>query len=163
MLTFLGVTVTLKEFSLSLKVAFPLVYIVLVGAAVIPRRPRIAIRRDPPRWDIPLWMLTATAVVLVLTGAAPALGPEWTGPLSPLPVFVAVLAAFCHHSEGSTAVMRLLRGALLGSYGFVAFFLVVGLLLPLVGIATTYLVAALAAVVVNALWAVFTAKRYRVG
>ena len=53
-----------------------------------------------PRWDIPARMAVATAFVLALTAAAPALGPYLSGLLSPFPLFGAVLGVFVHRSEG---------------------------------------------------------------
>lgn len=56
---------------------------------------------SPPRWDIPARMAVATVFVLLLTAAAPALGPYLSGLLSPFPLFGAVLVVFVHRSEGA--------------------------------------------------------------
>jgi hypothetical protein len=55
--------------------------------------------------------------------------------------------------------MDLLRGVVIGSFSFAAFFLVVGLALERLGLAPTYVLATLVAVVVNALALPFARSR----
>jgi hypothetical protein len=73
-------------------------------------------------------MASATAIVLLITGAASVLGPKWSGLLSPFPVFVCVMAIFSQNSGGAGAAHRFLRGVIIGSFAFASFFIVVGLL-----------------------------------
>jgi hypothetical protein len=105
--------------------------------------------RPPPPWDLPARMAIACAFVFGLTSAAGTLGPQVSGLLSPFPVFGAVLAAFAHTGQGARAAARLLRGVVIGSYGFVMFFLVVALLVTRLPVGGAYLLAAAAAVAVN--------------
>ncbi|HEV2301942.1 MAG TPA: hypothetical protein VGR91_10280 [Stellaceae bacterium] len=108
----------------------------------LPRYPsgeRLRLAR--PRWDIPLRMLVATALVLGLTQAAPMLGARLAGTLATFPVFAAVLSVFAHHVEGKAAAARVLRGLLLGLFGFVGFFYVLAGLLERTGIAAGFLLA----------------------
>jgi hypothetical protein len=72
-------------------------------------------------------MVTATAIVMAITGAASALGPKWSGLLSPFPVFACVMAVFSHQHGGAGAAHRLLHGVIVGSFAFAAFFVVVAL------------------------------------
>lgn len=102
-------------------------------------------KRAEPRWDLPARATIATAMVFLVTGAAPLLGPYWAGLLAPYPVFATVLAAFTHVSLGHAASIRLLRGVLLASFGFVGFFLVIALTLPILGLVLGYSMATLAA------------------
>jgi uncharacterized membrane protein (GlpM family) len=88
----------------------------------------------PPRWDIPVRMVAATGVVVLITAAAPTLGPHLAGLLSPFPVFGAVLAAFTHSSHGPVGAMQVLDGLLLGLLAAAAFFFALALLLPVVGL-----------------------------
>ncbi len=90
---------------------------------------------SPPRWDIPLRMVAATAVVVLITGLAPALGPHLAGLLSPFPVFGAVLAIFTHHAHGPAGAMQVLDGLVLGLLAAAVFFLVLATMLPVVGLA----------------------------
>ncbi len=65
--------------------------------------PRIASRDRPlaaPPWEIFLRMAAATVLMLALTGAAQRLGPQWSGILTPFPIFASVLPAFTHHRAG---------------------------------------------------------------
>jgi hypothetical protein len=90
-----------------------------------------------PAWDIPARMAVATAFVLLLTGFAAALGPRLTGLLAPFPLYAAILAVFAHRLEGPGAAARLLKGLLLGLFGFAAFFLVFASLMESAGLAVT--------------------------
>lgn len=56
---------------------------------------------------------------------------------------------FAQQSQGPAAAIRLLRGNVIGSLAFAAFFLVVGAGLLPIAISWTYLLAVLAAVMVN--------------
>src|SRR4030095_12836462 len=61
---------------------------------------------------------------VLLTGMAPALGPQLTGLLAPFPLYGAVLAVFAHALEGPGPAPAVLRGMLTGLFGFAGFFLV---------------------------------------
>lgn len=91
-----------------------------------------------PSWDIPFRMVTATAVVLGLTALARTLGPRLSGLLAPFPVNGAVLSIFTHHLEGDQAVARLIRGMVLASFTFAAFFFVLAELLVPWGTAAAF-------------------------
>ena len=103
----------------------------------------------PPRWDLPLRMIAATGAVLALTTAARHLGPTLSGLLSPVPIFLLVLAIFAHRSQGADASIRVLMGGVIGSFAFALFFLVVGAGLGRLGIGATYVLASASAIAVN--------------
>jgi hypothetical protein len=102
-------------------------------------------------WEILARMVVATAFVLILTAAASYVGPQLSGLLSPLPIFVGVLAAFAHHTQGVGAALTLLRGVVIGSFAFAGFFLTVALLLSHVGATLAYSAAVGSALSINAL------------
>jgi hypothetical protein len=102
-----------------------------------------------PRWDVPLRMAVATALVLLLTATAAALGPIVSGVLSPFPVFATVLAVFTHRHVGAAATQQLLRGIVLGSFAFAGFFVVVAAALERWEAAATYVVACASALIIN--------------
>jgi hypothetical protein len=124
----------------------------VLGASLwlMPRPPREpAEDAPPPWWDLPLRMVAATAMVLVITTAATALGPAWSGLLTPFPVFTSVLAAFAHKMQGPAAASRLQRGVIIGVFSFAAFFLVVALLVERSSLLATYASASAVAVAIN--------------
>lgn len=134
----------------SLPLAFALVCVTLaLVAALLPVTRAGRSDMKPAAWDLPLRMAAATAIVLVLTAAAGRLGPALSGLLSPVPVFLLVLAVFAQRSQGTAACVRVLRGGVIGSFAFAVFFLVVGALLGRAGIAVTYALASLAMLAVN--------------
>jgi hypothetical protein len=133
-----------------LSAAFALVCVTLgLVAALLPATTTGRSDVKPPAWDLPLRMAVATAVVLLLTAAARHLGPTISGLLTPVPVFLLVLAVFAQRSEGPDASVRVLRGGVMGSFAFAVFFLVVGALLGRLGIGATYVLASLATLAVN--------------
>lgn len=107
-----------------------------------------------PVWAIPGRMLTATGIVLALTGLARTLGPHLSGLLSPLPVFATVFAIFAHTLQGAAAARQILHGVMVSSFACAVFFLLTAHYLSAWGIGATYIVAILAALVVQgcALW-----------
>jgi hypothetical protein len=133
-----------------LPAAFALVCVTLaLVAALLPATTTGVSRVKPAAWDLPFRMAVATAVVLLLTAAARHLGPTISGLLSPVPVFLLVMAIFAQRSQGPDASIRVLRGGVIGSFAFAVFFLVVGALLGRVGTGATYALASLGALVVN--------------
>ncbi|MGA8905825.1 MAG: hypothetical protein WB661_12550 [Candidatus Bathyarchaeia archaeon] len=76
-------------------------------------------------WEIPARMVSATALVFLITGVAQWLGPQLTGLLTPFPVYATILAVFTHRSEGGAHAIRLLRGVVAGSFTFAIFFLII--------------------------------------
>jgi hypothetical protein len=147
---FFGAVILWKLASLPLWPTFILVVALIAGvAALMPRKEPEEGSPSPPAWDLPARMGIAAAFVFALTTAAGALGPQLSGLLSPFPVFGLVLAAFAHKSQGGRAAARLLRGVVIGSFGFELFFLVVALLVTVLPVGWTYLLASAAAVALN--------------
>ena len=151
-LAFIGSTFIWNQFSLPLMITF-ISALLLIGLIfrLISARETGFTALQAPKWDIPARMLLATAFVVFITGYSPLFGPQLSGLLAPFPIFGLVLATFTHHQQGADAAAKLLRGVVLGSFGFISFFLVVCLALPAVDIVWTYLLASLAAVLVNAI------------
>jgi hypothetical protein len=104
-------------------------------------------------------MSVAPAIILGVTGAAHWPGPALSGLLSPIPVFALVLGAFTHRADGPEAAVDLLRGVVIGSFSFAAFFLVVGTGIERLGLAPTHVLATVVALVVNALALPFAWRR----
>jgi hypothetical protein len=91
------------------------------GAAflLMPAHAADAVAPPPPRWDVPLRMTAAAALVIALTSAADRLGPALSGLLTPFPVAIAIVAAFTHTQRGPDPVVAFFRGFLpaLASFG----------------------------------------------
>jgi hypothetical protein len=140
----------------SLRVLVPLALFALCAALrLLPRgggaRVAVAIR---PRWDIPARMAVATALILGLTAAAPLIGPRAAGLIATYPVFAIVLSVFAHRLDGASGARRVLRGLLVGLFGFIGFFAALALALEPLGIAAAFALASLLALAIQgaSLW-----------
>jgi hypothetical protein len=118
-------------------------------ALLPPAKIRIASAPAAPRWDLPARMIVAASLVLGLSAAAPLIGPRLAGLLATFPVFATVLAVFAHHLNGEAAARQVLRGLLIGLYGFAGFFAVLAAALPVVGLAAAFLGATVTALLVQ--------------
>lgn len=95
--------------------------------------------------------VTATAMVLLITGSAEYLGSKWSGILAPFPAFTCIMAVFAHKQNGAAAAHGFMRGIIIGCLGAVAFYVVVGFAIEHTGIAVSYLLATVASAAVNGL------------
>jgi hypothetical protein len=145
-------TLALRDVTLPLGLAFAVVCGILAGIGAVmaggaPARPAPRLLAG----DLTARMAIAALLVLVLTGLADRLGPALAGSLSPIPVFGAVLAVFAHRDQGAPAAVQLLRGMVLGSFGFATFMLTVGGLVDRLAVAPTYALASAGALGVHGL------------
>jgi hypothetical protein len=149
---YLLATFVWMQFSMSLG-ATVLISLAVNGLVIwlIPRGAPVPAAAVPSRWDIPARIVIATAFVFALTTSARVLGPQLSGLITPFPIFGSVLAVFAHRQQGPAGARHFLRGHAISLFGFAAFFLVVGALLPALLATGTYLLATLAAVAVNGL------------
>jgi hypothetical protein len=90
-----------------------------------------------------------------LTELAPVFGARLSGLLATYPLFGAVLAAFAHRLSGAAAAERVLRGLLIGLFGFTGFFLLLTLTIEPLGIAAAFAAATTVALAIQSgsLWA----------
>ena len=102
--------------------------------------------RLAPRWDLPARMVIAAAFVLAITGLTRQLGPQLSGLVAPFPVFVLILAVFTHLHHGPVVTTAMMRGVILGSLSFAAFFTVVSMGMDKLVIPLTYSLAAAASI-----------------
>jgi len=146
---FAGTAVLLQPLALSVLPLAGLVFAALAVALRLMPRGAEAAAVPSPRWDLPARMAIATVLVVLVTEAAPVLGPRLSGVVAAFPVYAAILTVFGHRS-GPAAAVQVLRGLLLGLFGFAGFFLVLGALveaarLPLVFAAAVAATAAIQA------------------
>ncbi len=92
----------------------------------------------PHPFELPARMLAAAVLVVLVTALAQRLGPALSGLLTPFPVATSVLAVFSHRADGADFAIPLLRALTAGLFGFVAFFAVLALGLPALGIAGAF-------------------------
>lgn len=150
LVSFVACLAVLSRLTTSLLAAFLLVCGALaVSALALPTTSHGGASVVAPWWDVPARMIVATGVVLTLTSAAAYLGPTLSGLFSPIPAFLFLLAIFAQRAEGADASIRVLRGGIIGSFAFAAFFLIVGIGLGRLGIGVTYALAAGSAIVIN--------------
>lgn len=111
--------------------------------------------RPLPAWDIPARAGVATAMVVGLAAVGAALGPRLVGLMAPFPVYTSVMASFAHALDGPASSRRVLRGVLIGAYGFACFYVVVALLVTH-GIVAAFAAATLCAITVQmtSIWAI---------
>lgn len=126
----------------------------VLSLRLLPSRGPGAVAAPPPRWDVPVRMALATAVVLTLTALAPRLGATLSGLLATYPLFAVILTAFAHRQQGAGAAVSVLRGLLFGLFSFAVFCLVLSLGLVRLGITGAFTAAVAAALLVQgvSLW-----------
>ena len=142
MIAFFVCTFLLDLVTPPLFVGFAFSLLVLVVCALL--MPRVGSDTMSPwqsRWELPGRMVSATALVILITGFAPLLGPQLTGLLSPFPIYATTLAVFVHRSQGGEEAVKLLRGVVVGSFTFIVFFLILSLTIVAWGIAPSFLLA----------------------
>jgi uncharacterized membrane protein YgaE (UPF0421/DUF939 family) len=84
-------------------------------------------------------MVSATALVFLITAIAQFLGPKLTGLLTPFPIYASVLAVFTHRYETAGDAVSLLRGVVVGSITAVIFLLVISSTIAAWGVGFAFL------------------------
>ncbi|MBB5803713.1 hypothetical protein F4560_003481 [Saccharothrix ecbatanensis] len=143
----LAVDVALSFVHVTAPVALVVTLVVTTVAVIFmpriePELPGEVDRRPSPMWDLPGRAVVTGVLVLGLTTASAALGPQWTGLLAPFPIATSVVAAFVHAQHGPVVTARTLSGALMGLFGFSTFCFSVAVLVRPMGAAAFVLGAA---------------------
>jgi uncharacterized membrane protein (GlpM family) len=112
-----------------------------------------------PAWDLPLRGLSALALVLALTALAGQLGAKLSGLLAPFPVIASVLAVFTHAQHGEQDLLRIMRGFVIGLVAYALFCFALAVSLESLGIAVSFLLAAIAALATQAVALTVTWRR----
>ncbi len=126
----------------------------LVGPVDVRQTPVVS-----PWWDIPVRMLVAASLLITITTLAGRLGSNWSGLLSPFPIFTFVMVTFSHSQAGPASAGRVIRGVLAGLFSYTSFFLVVSLLVTRLDLVWVYLFATITALSVNGLFLMVLLKR----
>jgi len=113
--TFFAVTSILYfvSFSSILTLVVVVAFLVLIYR-IFPSGASGSISRESARWEIPARIIAATALVLLITGAASILGPHLSGLLTPFPVYATVMSLFILTSKGPQVSALFLRGIMMG-------------------------------------------------
>lgn len=159
---FAASTVGLAYLQWSALPTFVLVIATLAAGYVLTRRPdrsteTAVVGVNPPRWDIPMRMALATAVVLAITALAPIIGAHLAGLLAPFPVFGSILAVFTHRTHGPSDATGVLHGFVVGLAASAVFFLALALAFPPLGL-VSFAIATLA-VVISQAGTIFVGRR----
>jgi hypothetical protein len=142
----------LQLIELPLLPGFILVVCVLALAPwLFPRVDGVAERNAKQVNDLPLRMLAGALLSFTVTWAAAGIGPRLSGFFAMFPVMGTILVGFSHVASGRAYAVNILRGMARGYYAFATFCVVLSLLLRERPIALAFGVAALAALVVQAL------------
>lgn len=132
----------------------PIVLAVPVGAFLVKPAALARAALAAPSWELPFRVCAATTIVMVITTLSAVLGPRLSGLLSAFPVFVCVMSVFAHALHGTAVAQQFTRGLIVGTYSFIAFFLVVWLTVRSLNLFIVYFLAIALASAINL--AIFT-------
>jgi hypothetical protein len=128
-LTYIGVAAIVLFVPLPALIAFVLSLVALTVAIRLVGTPGPAERvSSAPYWDTPARALVATVLVLGLSSLAATLGARIVGLIAPFPIYASIMGGFTHGLYGPAASIRLIRGVLMGLYGFTCFYFAVAML-----------------------------------
>ena len=133
-------TFVLENINLPLAIGVLMIFAsITISFLLMPRPSSHYAPRTPPSWEIPARMVSATALVFLITAIAQFLGPKLTGLLTPFPIYASVLAVFTHRYETAGDAVSLLRGVVVGSITAVIFLLVISSTIAAWGVGFAFL------------------------
>lgn len=97
-------------------------------------------------WDIPVRAIATLIPLLLITGLARTIGPQYSGLFACFPVIWTIMFIFTHGRWGYNALVGFFRGAAMGSCTTTAFLAVI-VLVPLRDVAVLYILATVAAII----------------
>lgn len=97
------------------------------GQTFLPRSITTAAGANLTRTDLATRMAAGAALTLAVTAMSVRLGAAWSGLLAVFPLLGSVLAVSSHRAHGAEFVIAMLRGMVLGRFGFAAFCLTLAL------------------------------------
>jgi hypothetical protein len=120
----------------------------LAAILLVPSAPAVRGSR-PPNWDLPARVIVGTALVVGISAVAPVLGARLSGLAATYPVYVSTLTVFAHRQDGPGAATALLRGLVLGLYGWLGFFVVLLTAMPAFGALPAFAMAVIGALTIQ--------------
>ncbi|QOL48067.1 hypothetical protein [Massilia litorea] len=121
LLAYAAAVAALQRLDLPLAVAFVLVWAALLLARRLFPQDAAGPAGTPARGDLPWRMFAAAALVLAVTTGAAHLGARLSGFFAMFPVMSTVLVGFAHAGSGRGSAVALLRGMVVGYFGFAVF------------------------------------------
>jgi hypothetical protein len=121
----------------------------LAAPRLLPQAPALPAPRPLPRGDLVARMAAGVALTLLVTAAAPQIGPTWSGLAGVFPVLGLVLSVFSHAGSGAAFTVVLLHALARGMWSFAAFCLCLALTLPVYGVAAAFSLSVLLALAVQ--------------
>ena len=101
----------------------------LLAPLAYPRLRQHPVAASLSKAELVLRMAMGSALTLLVTSGASAVGPSWSGLLAVAPVISSVLAVFSQRAHGPAYVAHIFRGQVFGLYALAAFCLALSLLL----------------------------------
>lgn len=107
----LATTLLISQFTPHLLILIPLILTAIATSLRWwPGEGQPTARVAHPKWELPVRILTAVAIILALSGLAQLLGPIAAGALATYPVIISVLGAFTQRQYGPEGTINTLRG-----------------------------------------------------
>ena len=94
-----GYIFNLINFS-NLEVTVALFFVWTISLGLFPKYEKPTEKVVAPKWELPVRLITAVALIMLLTAAANILGSRVSGALSTYPTIITVLGAFSHQRNG---------------------------------------------------------------
>jgi len=110
------------------------------------------------KYDLVLRMVTASIMVVTLTGFARLLGPMRSGILSAFPAYTTILAVFSHRQHVAAAA-NTMKGVAIGLYTAATFFLILSPALLRMNLAAAFALATLGALAVQFASLIYVRRR----
>jgi hypothetical protein len=134
-------------------VALTVATVLMLVGRLFPKPPIVTAASFPnaaaPPNDLVWRMVAGATLVLLLTHFSSRLGPRLSGLFAMFPIMLSVLVVFSHRHAGPGFAINLLRGAVLGYYGFATFCIVLSLTLTTIGIGSAFALSLSCAVLVH--------------
>lgn len=102
---------------------------------------------------------SSTAIVVLVSAFGATLGPLVSGILANTPIFLSIFAVFNHRNNGVKAVRNFLRGAIVGSFSYALFFVVLEETLASFPLYLSFVFSAVAALTLNGMSMFVTQRR----
>jgi len=149
-LAYFAIAALLVPVTLGIVAAFVVVCLALT--VILWAFPRVTPPASPAvygKYDLLLRMVTASVMVVTLTGFARLLGPMRSGILSAFPAYTTILAVFSHRQHAAAAVTTM-KGVAVGLYTAATLYLILSPTLPRLNLAASFALAMAGALLVQA-------------